>query len=433
MKIARFLTEDLLFQATPEGNSREKQITLEQALAAATLRLDQDAEIRQQPRVEATLRLAIGRTYDQLGGMAEADLNLRRAFDLRRRELGPTNSLTLDAEFWLATFLHNLDHKYDEAGTYFREIWRARKASLGAEDAATLDALDGYAITLYQRAHFKEAEQTARYILPIRERIQGHDHAATVMTLQTLSASVGNQGDHAQAEAICREELRRRDRNGSNKFARFVAVKELASHRIMQGDPGEADRLMTKEVLSAARELGPTYLLTLHLQRVLARAFADEGCFVEAESLAEATLEARLRQSSDLEGNGRTMLILGRALAQRGKLNQAEPLLEAALPLLREYIRTRDAGAALAANWLGAVQASRGAYREAEKLMLPDTEQLFAPAAQLSPTEIRRAVGNIIALYEAWEKPEKAAQWRKRLEAFAPAVGIQAELSGRER
>src|SRR5260370_35857785 len=120
------------------------------------------------------------------------------------------------------------------------------------------------------------------------------------------SASVGQQGEEAQAEAVCREGWRRRDGTGSNKFARFVAVKELASHRIMQGDPGEADRLMTKEVLSAARELGPTYLLTLHLQRVLARAFADEGCFVEAESLAEATLEARLRQSSDLEGNRRT-------------------------------------------------------------------------------------------------------------------------------
>jgi len=46
---------------------------------------------------------------------------------------------------------------------------------------------------------------------------------------------------------------------------------------------------------------------------------------------------------------------------------------------------------------------------------------------------VRLAVGNIIALYDAWEKPEKATQWRKRLEAFAPAVGIQAELNGRAR
>ena len=173
---------------------------------------------------------------------------------------------------------------------------------------------------------------------------------------------------------------------------------------------------MTKEIPVATWELGPTNPYTLHLQRVLARAFADEGCFVEAESLAGATLEARLRQSSDLEGNGRTMLILGRALAQQGKLDEAEPLLQAALPLLREYIHTKDAAAALAANWLGAIQASRKAYREAENLMLPDSDRLFDPAAQLSPTEVRLAVGNIIALYEAWGNPEQATIWRRKLD-----------------
>ena len=80
----------------------------------------------------------------------------------------------------------------------------------------------------------------------------------------------------------------------------------------------------------------------------------------------------------------------------------------------------RSAGAVLAANWLGAIQVSRKAYREAENLMLRDADQLFSPAAQLSPTEIRLAVGNIIALYEAWGKPEQAAIWRRKLDTFAP-------------
>jgi tetratricopeptide (TPR) repeat protein len=209
-------------------------------------------------------------------------------------------------------------------------------------------------------------------------------------------------------------------------------VKEVASHRIMQGDPGEADIRMTKEVLLAARELGPTNLLTLHMQRVLARAFAEEGCFVEAEALGWSTLQERLRQSSDPEGDGRTMLILGRALVQQGKLDEAEPLLQAALPLLREYIHTRDAGAALAANWLGAIQGARGAYPEAERLLLADSDRLFDPANQLSPTEVRLAMSNIIALYDAWEKPEKAAEWRKKLEAFAPTAIDQSELNRRQ-
>jgi predicted Ser/Thr protein kinase len=427
--IAQFLTEDVLFQATPEENSREKQITLEQALAAATLRLDTNAEIRLQPRVEATLRLALGRAHLLLLAKAEAGRNLRRAFELRRRELGPTNLLTLDAEFNLADFLQFLEHEYYESGTYFREVWQTRQQLLGPEHTDTLLALQYYQVTLYQTAQFKEAGQIASNLLSICERTLGPYHAATIDALQSLAACVGDQGDYAQAEALCHEIIKRCERSGSNKKVRFIVVKEVALYRTMQGDPAEADRSLSEAIPLAAREFGPDNLLTLHLQRVLARAFADEGCFVEAEALASATLEARLRQSSDLEGNGRTMLILGRALAQQGKLDEAEPLLQAALPLLREGIRTKDAGAALAANWLGAIQASRGAYAQAEKLLLPDADRFFDTANQLSPTEIRLAVGNIIALFEAWRKPEQAAQWRKRLEAFAPTAGNPGELN----
>src|SRR5436190_10251863 len=66
-----FLTEDLLFQATPEQNAREKKVTMEEVLEGATRRLDHSAEIAQQPEVEAILRLAIGSTYEKLGVLGE--------------------------------------------------------------------------------------------------------------------------------------------------------------------------------------------------------------------------------------------------------------------------------------------------------------------------------------------------------------------------
>ena len=47
--INKFLTEGLLFQATPEQNSREKKVTLEQALARATALL-----VRRAARVHAS-------------------------------------------------------------------------------------------------------------------------------------------------------------------------------------------------------------------------------------------------------------------------------------------------------------------------------------------------------------------------------------------
>jgi tetratricopeptide (TPR) repeat protein len=417
--INEFLTKDLLFGATPEQNAREKKVTMEEVLNTATSNLDQNSEIRQQPEVEATLRLDLGTTYHRLGKSDEAGRNLRRAFELRRRELGSTNLATLEAEFWLAEYLEELLGEYPEAGTLLREVWRWRQQLLGAEHRDTLEALREYGVTLYQTAHVTESEQIARYILPIYQRTLGPDDPLTIESLINLEACVGLRGDQAQAEALTREVIRRCDRIRTNKEVRFLQVKELAHRRTIQGDPAEADRLLTEAIPLAAHELGPTHFVTLHLQRVLARAWAEEGCFVEAEALARQTLEERFRQTMDPEGNGRTMLILGRALAQQGRLDEAEHLFQAALPLLREYLRNTDASAALAANWLGAIQVARGAYPEAEKLLLPDSYRLFDPANQLSPTEVRLAVCNIIALYEARERPDKVAEWRKKLEACA--------------
>jgi tetratricopeptide (TPR) repeat protein len=414
-----FLTEDLLFQATPEQNSREKQLTLEQAVTEATHRLDQNAEIRRQPKLEATLRLALGRTYHKLGKSEEAAPNLRRAFELRRRELGPKNRETLEAEFCLAEYLEELPYEYAEAETLLREVWHLRQQLLGAEDRDTLEALQVYGVTLYQTARVAEAEQIARSICPICERTLGPDDPLTIESYIMLEGCVGFRGDQAQAEALTRDIIRRCGQKAANKERCVMQVKELAHRRTIRGDPAEADRLMTEAIPLATREFGPTHHDVLHLQRVLARALAEEGCFIEAETLARQTLDERLRQTMDPEGNGRTMLILGRALMQQGRLDEAEHLLQAALPLLREYLRNTDASTVLAANWLGAIQVARGAYPEAEKLLLPDSERLFDPANQLSPTEVRLAVGNIIALYDAWEKPEKAAIWRRKLETCA--------------
>src|SRR5262249_28336446 len=155
-------------------------------------------------------------------------------------------------------------------------------------------------------------------------------------------------------ERLHREELKRCERSKEARRKKsYVAVKEIAAHRLIQGDPWEAEKLLTDAVARMVREFGPDHLLTLWMQRTLARALFEEGCFVEAEALARITLELRLRQESDPEGNGRTLLILGRALVQQGKLAEAEPLLQAALAFLRQHFWTKDAVAAEAANWLG--------------------------------------------------------------------------------
>ena len=118
-------------------------------------------------------------------------------------------------------------------------------------------------------------------------------------------------------------------------------------------------------------------------------------------------------------GTGRALLVLGRALVEQGKLDEAEPLLKEALTVFREHNPKREALAAQAANWLGAIQVDRKAYPEAEALLLPDSDQFFAPTAEMSPNERRLAVGHIVKLYQAWDRPKDAAAWQRKLDELA--------------
>jgi len=121
----------------------------------------------------------------------------------------------------------------------------------------------------------------------------------------------------------------------------------------------------------------------------------------------------------DVNLSGITLLVLGRALVEQGKLDEATPLLQETLTIFREHSAQQPDRAALAANWLGAIQVARKAYPAAETLLLSGPEEFFAIAAEMSPHERRLAVGHIVKLYEAWDKPEQAATWRRRLDELA--------------
>jgi tetratricopeptide (TPR) repeat protein len=420
--INRFLTEDLLFQITPEQNSRGKKVTMEEVLEVATQRLDKDAEIAQQPELEATLRLAIGTTYFKMSMLGEAGRNLRKAFDLRRRELGQENLETLAAEYELATFLIGGQQELKEGERLAHEVWQARLRILGAADRDTLSAQELYCDALIDAGNFQEATPIVRRTFQVRERVMGPDDYDTICSLGDLGQCLSVSGGWAEAEPYYQEAVKRFERKGwADRRESLLCVKEVAFARLMQGDPREADKLLTEMIPRAERVLGTNAMLTLQFQRVRARALIEEGQFDVAEVLTKTTLAARRNQASDLRGTAYTLLYLGRVLVEEGKLVQAEPHLQEALAIFREQLPGKPELAAQAANWLGVIQARRTNYTEAEILLLSGSEQFFLPAVEMSPNERRLAVGHIISFYQAWGKPDQAAVWEKKLETLAPA------------
>ena len=414
------LLRQLLSSADPDG-PRGPNYTLRQLLDDFSGSLTN--QLAAQPEVEATVRLTIGWTYHTLGVLSEAEPNLRRALDLRRSALGPQALGTLEAEHALAQFLLET-RKLEEGGRLARETWQARQRILGPEAPDTLNSQGLYAVALRDGGHAREAESLQRQILQVLERVVGSNDVRTIVAFADLGQILEVRGAYPEAEHYMRKALAGLERIGlADQREGLFDVKELAVLRLLQGDPAEAEKRLAEVLPRSRRRLGPDHRLTLHIQRVLVCALADEGRLDEAEALGKATLNALRRTKADQEGHGaaRTELFLGRVLVEEGKLDEAEPYLKAALTFFREeeWSKPKPELAAQAANWLGAIQLARKAYPEAEALLLPDSDRLFAHAGDMSPHERRLAFGHILNLYQALGKPEQAALWQKKLDALA--------------
>jgi len=321
------------------------------------------------------------------------------------------------------------------------ETWQARREVLGPEDHDTLDSMDTYGTSLAIQKKYEQAEKIYRDCLELRGRVLkgGTNDSDYLVTLGNLGLTLGERGNLTEAERVMIEVIDRRTRAGlGNTTDTFANINNLGMILLASDRTQDAERLISAACQRAALISGhrENPLSTLRLQHLLARIFAEERRFDEAEKLAEQVLAILRRVASSHETTARTLLILGRVKMEKAQqaltagdaptverlFNEAEPLLHEALDVFREHCTSRRELVAQAANWLGAVQVARRSYPEAEILLLTDPEQFFTRSIHMSSAERRAGVGHIVQLYEAWDKPDQVAIWRKKLDELGPAT-----------
>jgi len=104
------------------------------------------------------------------------------------------------------------------------------------------------------------------------------------------------------------------------------------------------------------------------------------------------------------------------AYLSRGKFIESEPLAREAVEFERlkqpdDWQRFR------AESLLGASLAGQKQYTEAEPLLLEGYRGMLARKDRIAVPEryhLDRGREWIVQLYQAWDKPEKAAQWKKK-------------------
>ena len=435
--INRFLTDDLLYQATPDQNAREKQVTMEEVLEKATRKLDRDSSLAGHPEIEAKLRFEIGTTFYRLGLLQEAEQQLRRAGDLCRA-MGRQDRQALTSQLQLCDLLLNHLFRVEDGEQLSFETWQGfqRLAQANPADKTlyrdTLNAEAGWIWALAMRGQYEKAVPLKRKNVAAFERAFGPADHETLTESVNLANMMILLGDYAEAERITRATRAHWEQAGlGDRQEALAGLVTLAQALLCQNHAAEAETLLQQAHPNAVRALGPAAPQTLLVQYTLARAIGDQGRLAEGANLAREALDLQQRAENPNHWNtGNMMLVLGRLLVDQGHHDQAQPYLESARQLFQQsHFTHRFEKIVVTENLLGAIQLARTNYIDAARLIEPHAEQFVRPGAivAISPNERRGAIGQIVALFQAVGQPGKASEWKRRFDQVSePADRKQA-------
>jgi eukaryotic-like serine/threonine-protein kinase len=188
-----------------------------------------------------------------------------------------------------------------------------------------------------------------------------------------------------------------------------------------EGKYAQAEALFFQTLEISRRVLGPEHTRTLDLLADFASMDRRQGKYDLAEKYAGQVLAGRRRAGgsenpADIQAAAADLALV---YVLRGKFAESEPLMRQIL----EFDEKKQADSWLryrAESLLGASLAGQKKYGEAEPLLLKGYQGMLARKEQVgwmgtaSWYQLALAREWIVRLYQAWGKPEKAADWKKR-------------------
>jgi tetratricopeptide (TPR) repeat protein len=410
-QISAFL-RDMLASADPYVEGRE--VTVADTLARAASRLD--ATLAGQPEVAASVRATIGNSYVNLGLVEEAEPLLRAALAERVRRLGPDHQDIAQSLGDLAYVLLVLEQgALDEAETRYRASLDMMGRLGRAKDAATITPLNGLGRVANARGDDAAAEGHYRAALGIARATPGGERWVAE-GLNNLAVIHQSRAELAQAEALYREavEIIRRLR-GAESPELATALSNLSGVLSSRRNFAEAEPMSARALAMRRAVLGEGHPDVSVSMFNHAELLGTMGRYGESIELARQVVERRGRALPD--GHpivAAAMLVLGRSLTAAGRPSEGLPYLQQALARRQEGLPPNHWLLASTASTLGGTLTALRRYGEAESILVPSFERLRDDRGMRHERTLD-ALRRLIALYEAWPKPERAAHFRSLL------------------
>ena len=416
------------------GENAPETLSTEQQLASVWMQLGRttDAEPllkhnlamrrRELPRNDAALNEAIAQLaalYDASERLGEAETLARESVELSLKIHGPDHPVTLFSQYVLGSTLQSED-KLEQAERIYLEVLETRKRVLGLDHPDTLDTMYNLA-TLYQSmGKYEDAIGLLNTHLAATKRKFGEENIRLLNPFYSLGYAYIQLGRFAEAEPFLNKVLETDRRlNGENHQGSLVllAIQRLGILYRYQGRYAAAEPLARGAATGFQKIFGPDHSYTVSALTALGVLLQDEGKDMEAETTLSKALELNRKNLTPGYSTTRSCLIgLSRLRLKQGQDAEAEKLLGEAIEITSERgypMWDRFDGQSL----LGAALLGQGKYAEAEPLLISGYEglQKLSPAISVE-ANLPEAGERLVRLYIAWGQPEKAAEWRQRLQ-----------------
>jgi eukaryotic-like serine/threonine-protein kinase len=410
--LVTFFQNKVFLAARPKGvpGALGHDVSLRDAIRASLPSLGKS--FARAPLVEARLRMALGKTLNDLGEHAQAVEQFEQARALYTRHRGPEDPYTLLSMANLAqSYAHS--NRLAEALKLNEATLAARKRVLGPDHRETLTSMNNLAVSYEALNRHEEAVKLREAVLAAQQRVLPPDHSDTLLSMTNLAVSYARFNRRDEALKLDEEVLAARKRLLPADHPDLLhSMQSVATIYAFLDRHAEAVKL-GEETLAARRRVLPTdHPHTLESMYRLAVSYEVLNRRAEAVKLFEETLAARKRVLAlDDPATIATMHSLATSYARLKRYAEALELYKVTLAAEKRVLPPDDPHTLACIHGMALCYAHLNRHAEA----LPLIDELVAKAGRpsLPPSQ----VSTLIALrVQRFQKSGDLAECRASAE-----------------
>ncbi len=453
-QIVDFMTE--LFEASDPVSSQGEEFTAMDLLEKGVERAE---ALDDQPVLQAEMFSVIGSSFRSMNRPERAQPLLERALEVQRAHWGTDHADIANTLNTLGS-VHWSDGEVEEADKYLSEALEMRRRLYGNTHPDVFTSMNNYALVLLDKNELDEAEKLYLETLEARKKYYGEEHTKVGVSLNNLAFFLQRRGKYEEAEKYFRETLALwRKLQGEEHSDVGIALNNMGSLLRQMRKYDEAERMLKESLEIRKKVYGPGHLKVGYVLNNLAMTLKDKQAYDEALEYGLQSLELFQNfHKSDHNNIAIALSIVGLISGEDGEFedaeqylleslnirsrlypddhmevaysrghlgklyldyempDRAEPMLRKTLAAYETFYDSNSLELASMKGTLGSCLLMRSQYDEAESLYLEEYQAL-KKIPDVDSKYMEKALNRLINLYEEWQKPQLAGEFRQELTA----------------